>query len=441
MRTAMQKIRLVGSQYESLKGQVMLLPGCNPLAFGAGNDATPEPSLDGMNLSRQCVAFAGLDRVVGSILLMPIIVCILALINLAIWPVSVSAQTHQQSASVDHGPERASSDDWIATWVRTSITGDAGLRDVTVESAERASDVNDAVGIGRGIQLEDTVLSDRENIKQPEDVATTGLRPQQNKSDLVDQNEALRQQLEATRKVLAIFDAQAAEALRENELLVAEAEQSRQRITSLERELSTAVETIKSAKRDNDILLAELVQLRQQTTKLGSSDATVGDGDPEHILPAKKPVIKKASHQSRADWIAELIGYHPASFDVSREVEISAHQEKLDEALTKHFQTTFGPNFALPNLDAFGVSLIGGHVTTINGAETGRIVYRDADNNTLDFWLVSKSGRASQVSFGEQNDLNFVHWGENHMAYALIGPLAWRNLAPIAGELHQRFRQ
>lgn len=385
-----------------------------------------------------------LDSIVGSIVVMPFMLCMIVLLKLVVWPGLASAQTHEQSASIDHRHGTVFRVDWISTWVEANVVTDGYAYDLAAPSIATAGVTEVDRRTGRGIKLDDAKQSHDQKSPLPQKILRPEQTPKRDVSDLVDRNEALLQQLEATRKVLAIFDEQAAEALQKNETLVAEAEQNRQRIAALERELSAAVEKINRSHRDNDRLLAKVERLqqdrRQEIAALNNKD-TIPEGDrSQYILPAKKPAAETRPLRSRTEWIAQLVGVHRASRDGAHEIDKSSGQEQDREALINRFQKTFGQDFALPDLEAFGAFLVGGQIYKINGTETGRIAYRDADNNTLDFWLVPSPGRNSRVSFGEQNDLNFVYWNQNGVEYALVSSLAWSNLAPIAGELHQRYR-
>jgi anti-sigma factor RsiW len=265
----------------------------------------------------------------------------------------------------------------------------------------------------------------------------------QSANDLADQNKKLMQQLEATRTVITVLDARAAEAGREKEVLAAEMRQVVERNAALERELDASAEKTNQSSRTNEQLRAEMEQLRQthqrRVADLESKIDALQESGHQPDPASESSLGELDDLQYRSGWIAQLLGYHRGFVDASRNLGISAREEQASKALTKQITATISRNFEVPDLTAFGMPFVDGHVTPINGVATGRILYRNAEGTSLEVWLVQRSGQRSQVYFGENDDLKIVHWAGADTEFALIGTMAWGELAPIAGELYQRY--
>ncbi|MGI9493197.1 MAG: hypothetical protein ACR2QF_12425 [Geminicoccaceae bacterium] len=262
-------------------------------------------------------------------------------------------------------------------------------------------------------------------------------------NDLADQNKKLMQQLEATRTVISVLDKRSAEAELEKEALATEMQQVRERNIELERELDASRGKSDQSSRVHEQLRVEMEQLRQNHQRRvadlqGEIDALRETG--HQPTPSGEPSPGEFDDlQYRSGWIAQLLGYHRGFVDATRNLGIGAREEQASKALSRQLSATVGRDFEVPDLSSFGMPFVGGHVTSINGVATGRILYRNAEGNPLEFWIVQRSGQRSQVYFGENDDLNIVHWAGADTEFALIGPMAWSELAPIAGELYQRY--
>ncbi len=265
----------------------------------------------------------------------------------------------------------------------------------------------------------------------------------QNEDDLADQNKKLMQQLEATRTVITVLDARAAKAELENESLSAELERNRQRIAQLERKLNESFDQSSQSGSASESLLAEMEQLRrshrQQVADLESRINALRESNNQEEKAEEQSSAELDTLENRNGWVAQLLGYHRGYADATRTVEISARDEQQSGALTEALKTTVGQDFTVPDLTHFAMLLVGGQIASINGVATGRIIYHNEDGNPLEFWVVQRQGRSSQVYFGENHGLNIVHWASENAEYVLIGPLAWDDFAPIAGDLYQRY--
>lgn len=354
--------------------------------------------------------------------LMPVMLRIVFLIGLVIWPLPVSAQSTQQSSSFERWTGRWLTDDWISSWAAEHFG-----RHVDRPSADKERYAAEHFG-----------SHELDRIKGSTSAETGWLR---HTSNLEDENRRLAQELDATRTVLTILDEQATEVVRERGILAAKAGENSQRVIALERELSASLEKSYQFDRANELLTAEVDELRQSIAALESKLSASQEKNNQLNRANKLLTAEQETQQPRSGWIARLLGYHRGYIDAVSKVEISAGEERERKTLTKKLETALGRDFSVPDLAALGAVFVGGHVASISGAATGRIVYRHTDGNPLEFWLVARRGQSSNVNFGQNGELNIVHWQGNDSEYALISSVAWSELAPIAGKLHRLYSE
>lgn len=365
----------------------------------------------------------------------------IVLVMLMIGSFSTFAHAPQQASSLNRWVGHPVSDDWISSWVVEHFAHyvDRDVVNATPAEIGHAVDKMHRPSAGpKRYRREHVEAQELDRIKATASVKTGWL---QRAGNLADENLKLLQQLEATRTVLTILDEQATEVGGEREILAAKAEENRQRVVELERELSASHEKSYQADLANEKLKVEIDELRQgsqhQVDTLESKLSVLEKENEQLRRTNEQPTAKEETLQPQSNWVARLLGYHRGYIDAASQMEISAEEEWENKALTKRLETALGQGITVPDLAALGMVFVGGHVTPINGAATGRIVYQDTDGNQLEFWLAPRRGQSSSVNFGQSGELNIVHWQGANTEYALIGSVAWEELAPIAGKLHQ----
>ena len=185
--------------------------------------------------------------------------------------------------------------------------------------------------------------------------------------------------------------------------LDAEIEQGRERVASLEDDLNDARGQIAGLNQSSGLLLAETERLRKQ-----------------------------------GSWLNQVVGYHRGYAGTMREVEVSAEEQRKKQALTKWLGSTFGGPFTVPDLE--GLTFVGGRVFFVNGVPTGQIAYHDSEGRLTGFCFTpGPVGATTELSAGQDDDLNLLYWEKEGLRYVLLGWTDFKQLTPLAAQLRQTY--
>jgi len=142
----------------------------------------------------------------------------------------------------------------------------------------------------------------------------------------------------------------------------------------------------------------------------------------------------------RSDWVTQVVGYHRGYAGTPHEVEISAEEQRSEQALTKWMKNVLGEDFTVPDLSEAGMTFIGGRVFFVNGVATGQFAYHDDQGRLTGFCLTpSEDGQEDGWRVGQSDDLNAIYWQKKGYQYVLVGYTGHTVLAPIAADLHKTY--
>ena len=142
----------------------------------------------------------------------------------------------------------------------------------------------------------------------------------------------------------------------------------------------------------------------------------------------------------RSDWVAQVVGYHRGYAGTPHEVEISAEEQRNEQALTKWMKNVLGEDFAVPDLSEAGMTFVGGRVLFVNGVATGQFAYHDDQGRLTGFCLTpSEDGQENSWRVGQSGDLHAIYWQKKGFQYVLVGYTEPATLAPIAAKLQKTY--
>ncbi len=154
----------------------------------------------------------------------------------------------------------------------------------------------------------------------------------------------------------------------------------------------------------------------------------------EHLLAEVEDLRLKS------DWVAQVVGYHRGYAGTRYEVEISAEEQRNEQALTTWMKNVLGKDFTVPDLSGKGMTFVGGRVFFVNGVATGQFAYHDDQGRLTGFCLTpSEEGKGDAWRVGKSGRLNAIYWQKKGFQYVLVGDADPKVLASIAKDLHKAY--
>ena len=300
-----------------------------------------------------------------------------------------------------------------------------GLNTDRAELAAQLADAAEEVTIARveRDQLQEQIASLDADMRQATGELVT------ERESLTSQASALQARLDAAEAARRALDAKLVDALAAIETANAEKD-------SLQRELAAAA-TAQSTLQAR--LNAEIGESQERIVALESdlNDAQAkiaGLSQSSGLLLAETERLRK-----EGSWLNQVVGYHRGYAGTRREVEITAQEQQQKRMLTKWLGRMLGRPFTVPALEGF--TFVGGRVFFVNGVPTGQIAYHDNIGRLTAFCFSPAPGnQMTELSKGQDGNLNLVYWEKAGMRYVLVGSADREaKLMPLAEELRESY--
>lgn len=121
--------------------------------------------------------------------------------------------------------------------------------------------------------------------------------------------------------------------------------------------------------------------------------------------------------------------------EVRHAVEVPASEtEHLETWLSKRM----GREMNVPQLDAHGLSFVGGRMLPFLDEVAGQYMYEDAAGERMTLYM-AKVGEDSRTSvrYGQEDGLTIARWQDGPWLFVLVAPIAQDAFLPIASDVHE----
>ena len=216
------------------------------------------------------------------------------------------------------------------------------------------------------------------------------------------------------------------------------------RMSSLVAEFALDKESLNARVIAAEISLADAARTEEQLrTAAANSDTNLRSAllQVSQLSQTNDDLLAEAERlRLRSDWVAQVVGYHRGYAGTPHEVEISAEEQRNEQALTKWMKNVLGKDFAVPDLSEAGMTFVGGRVLFVNGVATGQFAYHDDQGRLTGFCLTpSADGQENGWRVGQSGDLNAIYWQKKGYQYVVVGYTEPATLAPIAAKLQKTY--
>ena len=257
---------------------------------------------------------------------------------------------------------------------------------------------------------------------------------------LEEENEALRQ-LSSSRSLLTsdIADAPATTVAQSSQ----GTEQFEQRMAELTGALVDRDQQLEAAKMQLQGAIGRELAATQQNERIADLEATHRDSLTSMLaikVTNNRLTAQVDEYRQQADWRKKVVDYHRGYAGTNREVEISAEDQRDNQALTAWFGNMMGKDFTVPDLSGSGLTFLGGRLFFANGKPIGQIAYHDEEGRLAGFCFTVNEDAAEQAPKVEQDgDLNLVSWNKRGIDYVVVGWTDTTTLEAVANDLHQEY--
>ncbi|MEL6521940.1 MAG: anti-sigma factor [Pseudomonadota bacterium] len=132
-------------------------------------------------------------------------------------------------------------------------------------------------------------------------------------------------------------------------------------------------------------------------------------------------------------WLDDIADYHEVyAQQVRHLVEVPASES---DHLKTWLGNTIGTEFAIPNLEGYGLTFEGGRLLVAGGEPVAQLMYRREDGEVIALcFQAAETEPSDAIAFNEstRRGFDFVSWRNNGARYVVIGPGGTQDLGAIA---------